>query len=248
MTDNTTQEEMDAAKQEMDQLLHQMVIVPLKGDLAVLLDEALYPLEKGAKELNESVMAQLSKIRRTIDHHYPAQSLPLVEQLQILADAQSNAEIQARSQAERWERQVEAAVQQTLHAVHLQNDTLVVHLGDHLQVLQTQIQNCMKNLEASSVALATKTHIAIAEILVQREQHLKASFAAQTAESKAHYEAVLKTFSAFAVDLTEQRDQIINLQSKLQRSTLYSKLLLCSCLPLGVVSFALLGYLLVRLG
>lgn len=278
MTDKTMQEEMDAAKQEMDQLLHEMVIVPLKGDLTVLLDEALYPLDQGAKERNDSVMAQLSKIRRTLDHHYPAQSLPLVEQLQALSDAQSDAEIQARSQAERWERQVEVVGQQTLQAVRSQSDTLAVHLGDHHQVLQSQFQDCVKQLsddnrtalcqdndrlferlqqcgsermkrfEALSAALATKAHSAISETLAQREQYLQASFAAQTADSKAHYEAILKACSAFAQGLTEQRDQISDLQSKLQRSSLYGKVLLFSCLPLGIASLALLGYLLVCLG
>lgn len=278
MTDKTTQEEMDAAKREMDQLLHEMVIAPLKSDLTALLDEALYPLDKDAKERNDSVMAQLSKIRRTLERHYPDHSAPLVEQLQALADAQSETEVQVRSQAERWERQVEAVGQQTVQAVRSQNDTLTAHLGDRLQTLQSQIQDClkqlsddnrmaicrdnnqlferlrqlggehMKRLEVLSAALATKTHAVISEKFAQREQHLQASFAAQTADSKAHYEAILKACSAFAQGLAEQRDQISDLQLKLQRSSLYGRVLLCSCLPLGVASFALLAYLLSRFG
>ncbi|XEG74746.1 hypothetical protein QA447_11130 [Pseudomonas sp. abacavir_1] len=275
MTDKTTQEEMNAAKQEMNKLLHEMVIAPLKGDLPALLDEALYPLYKDAKERNDSVMAQLSKIRRTLERHYPPDhNVPLVEQLQALADAQSETEIQVRSQTERWGQQVEALAQQTLQAIHSQNDALAVLLDERLLVLRPQIQDRMKQLgddyrtalcqssdrlferlqrsgserlkrfETLSAAVAT----AISESLAQREQHLQASFAAQTAGSKAQYDAILEAFSTCAQGLIEQRDQISDLQSKLQRSSLYGKVLLCSCLPLGIASLALLAYLLVRFG
>ena len=103
----------------MAQLLNDIVIAPLKDELTALLDGALYPLDKENKDRHDGLMAQISKIKRTLDRHYPANSLALDEQFQALLDGQHDAEHQAHTRtndlATTLSAQTEAFSQQTLH-------------------------------------------------------------------------------------------------------------------------------------
>ncbi|MGE8067994.1 hypothetical protein [Pseudomonas sp. NPDC089569] len=144
MTDNRAQDEMRAARQDMAQLLNDIVIAPLKSELTSLLDGALYPLDKKIKDGHEGLTTQVGRLKRTLDRHYPDTGLALGDQIQALLDGQYTAQDQAQARANDLAAalnvQAQTLNQQTLQALLSQTHTLDGLLNEHQQALQTHTQ------------------------------------------------------------------------------------------------------------
>lgn len=157
MTDKIVQDEIRAAREDMAQLLNDIVITPLKSELNSLLGDALYPIDKEIKVRHDGVMAQISKIKRTIDRHYPSTSLPLDDQFQALLDIQHSAEDLAQTRANDLANSLSAKAetlsQQTLQALLSHSNALNSRLTDHHQAFHTHTQAQLQALnDANRVA------------------------------------------------------------------------------------------------
>ncbi|VVQ10739.1 hypothetical protein [Pseudomonas fluorescens] len=157
MTDKMIQDEMRAARNDMAQLLNEIVIAPLKGELNNLLDVALYPIDKEIKDGHVGAMALINKIWRTLDRNYPTSSLPLDDQFQALLDVQHSAEDQAQNRANDLANSLSAKAetlsQQTLQALLSHSNALNFRLTDHHQAFHTHTQAQLQALnDANRVA------------------------------------------------------------------------------------------------
>ena len=171
MTDKMIQDEMRAARDDMAQLLNEIVITPLKSELNSLLGDALYPIDKEIKVRHDSVMAQISKIKRTIDRHYPSTSLPLDDQFQALLDIQHSAEDQAQTRtnelANTLSTQAETLSQKTLEALLTQSNALDARLTDHHQAFHTLTQTQLQALkDANRVAHRESNDLFLEQMVV----------------------------------------------------------------------------------
>ena len=97
MIDQDVKGERAAAKQELTQLLVDILVPPLKTEVSALLEENIYPLERSILERQDRLEVQTGKVTRFINKHYPESSLPLEEQLQTLEFAQQEANELAQS-------------------------------------------------------------------------------------------------------------------------------------------------------
>lgn len=171
MTDKIVQDEIRAAREDMAQLLNDIVITPLKSELNSLLGDALYPIDKEIKVRHDGVMAQISKIKRTIDRHYPSTSLPLDDQFQALLDIQHSAEDQAQTRtnelANSLSTQAETLSQKTLEALLTQSNALDTRLTDHNQAFHTLTQTQLQALkDANRVAHRESNDLFLEQMVV----------------------------------------------------------------------------------
>lgn len=143
----------------MAHLLNDIVIAPLKDEFTTLLDGALYPLDKEIKVRHDGLVALISKIKRTLDHHYPTTSPALDDQFQALLDGQQDAEQQAHTRTNDLTAtlsvQAETISQQTLQALSSQTETLDGLLSEHQQAFQAHTQ---AQLHALNVANRVTHH------------------------------------------------------------------------------------------
>jgi len=91
MMDKNAEEGRAAAKQDLTELLIDILIPPFKSELSTILDQTLFPFEKEISQKQERLQTQSTKIARIITKHYPDNSPPLDEQIQALLDAQQDA-------------------------------------------------------------------------------------------------------------------------------------------------------------
>jgi len=198
----------------MAQLLNDIVIAPLKDELTAVLDGALYPLDKEIKDRHDGLMAQISKIKRTLDRHYPANSLALDEQFQALLDGQHDAEHQAHARtndlATTLSAQAETLSRQTLEALSSQTEALDGLLSEHQQAFQIHTDAQLHALnDANQVA-----HRESNERLFEQMSGL--ADAQQSAETLAvaRAEHLLETFSTQAETLGQQTVQALYTHSQ----------------------------------
>ncbi|MDN7142318.1 hypothetical protein KC131_16860 [Pseudomonas sp. JQ170] len=97
MTDNTANDDRLAAKQDLTELLIDILIPPFKHEISTILEENLYPLEKNILDKQERLETQAGRVARFIAKHYPEHSPPLEEQLQGLQFAQQDADALAQA-------------------------------------------------------------------------------------------------------------------------------------------------------
>lgn len=100
MIHTNAKDERFAAKQDLTELLTDILIPPFKREMASLFEENIYPLEKGILEKQGRLEAQVGKVTRFIAKHYPEYCPPLEEQLQALQFAQQDSDELARAHHE----------------------------------------------------------------------------------------------------------------------------------------------------
>ncbi|MCE4055670.1 hypothetical protein LXM55_17515 [Pseudomonas sp. Au-Pse12] len=198
----------------MAQLLNDIVIAPLKDELTALLDGALYPLDKEIKDRHDGLMAQISKIKRTLDRHYPANSLALDEQFQALLDGQHDAEHQAHTRtndlATTLSAQTEAFSQQTLQALSSQTEALDGLLSKQQQAFQAHTQAQLHALnDANRLA-----HHESNERLFEQMSGLADTQQSTEALAVTRAEHLLETLSTQAETLGQQTLQALNTHSQ----------------------------------
>lgn len=198
----------------MAQLLNDIVIAPLKDELTAVLDSALYPLDKEIKDRHDGLMAQISKIKRTLDRHYPANGLALDEQFQALLDGQRDAEHQAHTRtndlATTLSAQAQTLSQQTLQALSSQTEALDGLLSGHQQAFQAHTQAQLHALsDANRLA-----HHESNERLFEQMSGLADTQQSAEALAVARAQHLLETLSTQAETLGQQTLQALNTHSQ----------------------------------
>jgi hypothetical protein len=198
----------------MAQLLNDIMIAPLKDELTALLDNALYPLDKEIKDRHDGLMAQISKIKRTLDRHYPANSLALDEQFLALLDGQRDAEHQAHTRtndlATTLSAQAQTLSQQTLQALSSQTEALDGLLSGHQEAFQAHIQAQLHSLsDANRLA-----HHESNERLFEQMSGLADTQQSAETLAVARAQHLLETLSTQAETLDQQTLQAFNIHSQ----------------------------------
>lgn len=121
MMDKNANDERLAAKQDLTELLVEILIPPFKSEICTTLEENLYPLERKILDKQERLEVQAGKVTRFIAKHYPEHSPPLEEQLQALQFAQQEAHERAHASSAELlaalaQHSAQAEAQQLAHA------------------------------------------------------------------------------------------------------------------------------------